>query len=194
MARTQLLAAPPPSASTTWSGSRPGLDREDEALRDPEVDAGEDHLVDGLDGLARAARPEVGDLRAQPLEERPRALDASGVAAGEDRQGRLLGAFAAAGDRRVDIGHAGSREALREVARRGRADRRAVDDEAARGQALADAGRAEQDRLDVRRIGDADEDDVGRRAELGRAGRLPGTRSARDRRRGPGVRFQTVSG
>ena len=102
----------------------------------------------------------MGDLRAELLEERPGALERLGLAAGEDREGRLLGALAAARDRGVDIGHAGLREAGGERPGRRRADRRAIDDEAAPGQALAHAGRPEQDRLDVRRIRDADEHDV----------------------------------
>ena len=43
----------------------PGLDGQDDALGDAEVGAGEDDLVDGLDRLAGADRPDVGDRPAQ---------------------------------------------------------------------------------------------------------------------------------
>ena len=44
-----------------------GLDREDDALGDAEVGAGEDDLVDGLDRLAGADRADVGDRPAEGL-------------------------------------------------------------------------------------------------------------------------------
>ena len=92
------------------------LHREDHPLGDAEVDAGDHDLVHGLDGLARARRAEVGDGRAHRGQDRPGALDVVGLAADEDREGRLAGAFRAARDRRVD--HADA--ALAEPARRTR--------------------------------------------------------------------------
>ena len=137
-----------------------GLDRQDDALRDAEVRPREDHLVDGLHRLARAARPDVGDRLAHRLEDRPGALDVGGLAAAEDRERRLLGALAPARHGRVDEGYALLAEARREVAGVRRRDRRAVDDEQAVAGAAGDAVRAEEDRLDVRRVGDADHESV----------------------------------
>ena len=59
--------------------------------------------------------------------------------------------------------------------------------------AVDDAVRAEQHGLDVRRVRDADDDDVGGRDGLGRRSRPCRRRDRRARRRGPGVRFQAVT-
>ena len=86
------------------------------------------------------------------------------LAADEDRQGRLLGALAAARDRRVDDADAAlARGARRSPGVADGRDRRAVDDEAAgRERPSATPSGAEQDRLDVGRVRDADDDDVRR--------------------------------
>ena len=123
-----------------------GLHREDHALRRAEVGAGEHDLVDGLDRLPAARGPEVGDRLAHRLEDRPRPLRVLGLAADEDRQGRVLRALRAAGDRRVHEADAALAEAAGELGGGAGRDRRAVDDEAALAQALRDAVGAEQAR------------------------------------------------
>ena len=70
-----------------------GLDREDDALGDAEVGAGQDDLVDRLDRLAGADRPDVGDGPAEGVQDRSRVLDVALVAADEDRQRRVAGAL-----------------------------------------------------------------------------------------------------
>ena len=54
-----------------------GLDREDDALGDAEVRAGEDDLVDGLDRLAGADRADVGDRPAERASRTGRARSTS---------------------------------------------------------------------------------------------------------------------
>ena len=171
LARTQLWAAPPPSASTTWLDVESGLDRQDHALGDAEVRAGQDDLVDGLDRLTGTDRSDVGDRPAHRRQDRARALDISRFATDEDRQRRVLGAFAATRDRSVDHRQVVVGQALGEVPASRRRDRRAVDDEGPRAGTADDAVRAEQDRLDVRRVRDADDGDAdigdGSRRRLG---------------------------
>ena len=104
------------------------------------------------------------------VEDRPGPLDVGRVAADEDRERRLAGALAAARDRRVD--HA------RRRARASRAAKSQLPDGAMVEQSMTSVpGRApsttpsgaEQDGLDVRRVGDADDDDVRRRRRPGPA-------------------------
>ena len=170
-----------------------GLDGEDDALGDAEVGAGEDDLVDGLDRLAGTDRADVGDGLAQRGEDRPRALDVLAR-----RRRRRSSASPSGRPRcRPTPGHRPSQAALAqprgEVPAARRRDRRAVDDERAGAGALDDAGRAEEDGLDVGRVRDADHDDlgVGDRRRRGR-----GDRDAEVRELGarPGVRFQAVTG
>ena len=195
MARTQLWAAPPPSAVDDLLDVEPGLDGEDDALRDAEVGAGEDDLVDGLDRLAGADRSDMGDRPAHRRQHRAGALDVRRVAADEDRQRRLLGALAAA--RRP------AHRPSRCRAPRSRAAKSQLPDGAIVEQSMTrvpgtsagdDAVRTEQDGLDVRRVRDADDDDVrlgdGRR----RATRPSTTPSSAELRARPGVRFQPVTG
>ena len=168
-----------------------GLHREDDALGDAEVRPGEDHLVDGLDRLAGADRADVGDRRA----ERRRTGRARSTSAASPPTKIESVAFWAPSlppdtgrvDHR-DAAFAASRAAKSRVARR--RDRRAVDDERAGAGALGDAVGAEEDRLDVGRVRDADDDDV-RGGRRGRRRRRRGRRRGRRApARGPGVRFQ----
>ena len=76
--------------------------RQDDALGDAEIGAGQDDLVDRLDRLAGTDRTDVGDRLAHRVEDRPGTLDVVLVAADEDRQGRLLGTLAATRDRGID--------------------------------------------------------------------------------------------
>ena len=69
---------------------------EHDPLGHAEVGARENHLVDRLDRLARAARPDVGDRLAHRGQDRGGALDRGRLAAAEDRERSLLGALAAA--------------------------------------------------------------------------------------------------
>ena len=135
-------------------------DGEDDALGDAQVGAGEDDLVDGLDRLTGADRSDVGDGLADRRQHGPGALDVRGVTADEDRQGRLLGALAAARDGGIDHRETTLAQACGEVPAARRGDRRAVDDERALAGAVDDALLAEDDRFDVRRVRHADHDDV----------------------------------
>ena len=182
-----------------------GPDREDDALGDAEVGAGEDDLVDRLDRLPGADRPDVRDGLAHRREDRPGAFDVLGIAADEDRQRRLLGALAAAGDGRIDHRDPALAETSREVPAARRRDRRAVDDERALPGAVDDAVGAEQDGLDVGGVRDADhrDVDVGDRrrrrrgqgdAELGELGRRdPGSGSSRSRRSPARARLAAIA-
>ena len=118
----------------------------------------------------------------------------AGVATDEDRQGRLLGALAAAGDRGVD-----DRDpALAPAARRSRGSPTGAIVEQSmtrrRAGALGHAVGAEQDRLDVRRVGDADDDDVACRGTTSAGVAASFARQLDEAPASPGVRFQTVSG
>ena len=90
-------------------------------------------------------------VRPSAVEDRPGALDVGRVAADEDRQRRVLGALAAARDRRVD--HRAGR-APRAAPRSPSCPTGAIVEqsmiERARARAADDAVLAEQDRLDVR--------------------------------------------
>ena len=167
---TQLRAAPPLSASATGDRVEAGLHREDHALRRAEVGAGEHDLVDGLDGLAAARRPEVGDRLAHAC----RTGRARSASSGSPPTKIVRVAFFAPSEP-PETGASTkptprSRRRRGELAVAGR-DRGAVDDEAALAQAIRDAVGAEQDGLDVRRVRDADHHDVRRARRLARAGR-----------------------
>ena len=90
-----------------------------------------------------------------------RARSTSGVAADEDRERRLLGAFAATRDGRIHHRQAAFAQARGEVPAARRGDRRAVDDERPRSCPADDAVLTEEDRFHVRRVRHADDDDVG---------------------------------
>ena len=137
-----------------------GLDRQDDALGDAQVGAGQDDLVDGLDRLAGADRTDVGDRPAHGGQDGPGLLDVGRVAAHEDRQRRVAGALAPARDGGVDHAQLALRQSRGEVPAARRGDGRAVDDQRPGSGAVDDAVRAEQHGLDVRRVRDADDDDV----------------------------------
>ena len=148
-----------------------GLDGEDDPLRDAEVRPGQDDLVDRLDRLAGTDRADVGDRLAERGKNRPGALDVVRVAADEDRERRVPGALAAARDRGIDHRQAVLLQARREVPAARRGDRRAIDDQRPGARPADDAVLAEQDRLDVRGVRDADHHDVGVGGRGGRVGR-----------------------
>ena len=95
---------------------------------------------------------------------------------------------------RVDHGQAALAESRREVPAAGRGDGRAVDDERAGPSAVDDAVVPEQDRLDVRRIRHAQDDDVAAAGGVGRAGRGLDARARPALALGRRVQFQTTSG
>ena len=107
-----------------------GLDRQDDALGDAEVGAGEDDLVDRLDRLAGTDRTDVGDRPAEGVEHGTGTLDVLLVAADEDRQRRVPGALAAARDRGIDHAQAAFAQPRGEIPAARWGDRRAVDDRA----------------------------------------------------------------
>jgi len=90
-------------------------------------------------------------------------LDVSLVTADEDRQRRVARALAPARDRRIDHPQTVLRQSGGEVPAARGCDGRAIDDERARTSTADDTVGTEEDGLDVRRIGDADDDDVGLR-------------------------------
>ena len=103
-------------------------------------------------------------------EDRPGPLDVRRLAADEDRERRLLGALAAARDRRVDERDAAlaSRAAKSRVAA-GEIVEQSMTSEPDRAPSATPV-RAEQDGLDVGRVGDAHDDDVGGARRGRRAG------------------------
>jgi hypothetical protein len=137
-----------------------GLHRQHDPLRHAEVCPGEDDLVHRLDGLAGADRADMSDRRPEGPEDRPGAFDVGRLPADEDRERRLAGALAAAGDRRVDHRDATLEEPFREVAGGAWRDRGAVDHERPWTCTLGSAVGSEEHVRDVRRVGDTDGDDV----------------------------------
>ena len=147
----------------------PGLDGQDDALGNPEIRAREDHLVDGLDGLPGADRTDEGDGRAHRLERRASTFEVRGLAADEDREGAILRALAATGDRRIEHRHALFGQPRGEVPRRRGRDRGHVDDQCVASRSSSHAVRAEQHGFDVRGVGHDRDDDIRRGRHSARA-------------------------
>ncbi len=146
---------------------QPGLDREHDALGHAEVGAGEDDLVDRLDRLAGTDRADVGDRPAEGRQDGPGAFEVVLVAADEDRQRRVPGTLAAARDRCVDHGQAVFPEASGEVPAPRRGDRRAIHDQGSGARSADHPVLAEEDRLDIGRVRDADHHDLRVRGRRG---------------------------
>ena len=182
----------------------PAVDLEDAAGREPageriaddrRVDAGRagqgEGLGDGGDGgthdqlvaclgqLPGARATDPDDRATHRLEDGSCALDGGRVAADHDRQRAVGRADLAARHRRVEECAAARGAALGERRHRGRqvgAHRAHDQPVVGTGQ---DAGRSVEDRLEVRRVGDHDDEDVDQPGDLGRRGRR------RSRRRRP---------
>ena len=164
------LGCPSPERCDDLLDVEPGLHRQDDAFGHAEVGPGEDHLVDRLDRLAGADRPDMGDGPAECREDRASPFDVVRLATDEDRQGRVAGALAPARDGRIDHPQALLAQARSEVPAARRGDRRAIDDERAGPSPGGHAVRPEQDGLDVGRVRDAQDDDVGGARRRGRGG------------------------
>ena len=138
-----------------------GLAGEGEGLGDGGDVGGDDHLVGDLADLTGAGVADMGDVLAHELEQGEGAVEGGFAAAGHDREARGLGADFAAGDGSVEPVAAGFLDGFGEGRGGGGADGRHVDHEAAGLQAGADALGGVEDGVDVRRVGQHEDDDVG---------------------------------
>ena len=142
----------------------------DERLAHRQTVADDQYLVDQLDGLTRALFADVRYRIAHRLKHAPGAFDLVLVAADHDAERPVGCAFAAAADGRVEHLDALGAQLLGDIDGRLRADRAEIDDQRAGLNAGKDAVLAENDLLDVRRIADADGDNVAVGSNVGRAG------------------------
>jgi hypothetical protein len=134
---------------------------------------GDDDLVRDLGRLTVAVASDQRDVLAHLLEQRTDALEHRRIAAAHDGQRRGLGADLAARHRRVDVIGTGGVDSLGERLGRDGRDRAHVDDRLARAAAARlqrgrDSAGPEQDRFDVGRVGNHDEDDLRLPGHLGR--------------------------
>ena len=136
---------------------------------------GDHDLVGGLGDLAGARRTDVGGRLAELREDRLGPLHRRLAAPGHDRELPIDRGGLPAGDRGVDRLHATLGEGRMHLARRGRRDRRHVDQQHALAHPGDDAVLPEYDGLDVRRVGEHGDHDIGALGDLAGGARRLGT-------------------
>jgi hypothetical protein len=115
----------------------------------------------------------LDDGRADRLQHRPRRLEVLRLAADHDRQAALDGPGLTAGDRRVDGAHAAGLRRLGQPDRDVGPDGAGVDQQGAGLGRVEHAAVAEDDGLDVRRVGKHGQDDVRVADRFGDVGGAP---------------------
>jgi hypothetical protein len=152
----------------------PGARADRERLRGRGADRLGDEVVEQLDRVPGAGAADVEHVLGEGAQHRLEPGEHGGLGADHDVELAELGLGRRARERRVDEGHAGGGATLAQPRRRIGLAGRAVDDDQlaaalrAREQALLAAHRD----LDLRRAGDAEEDDFRRRRERRRRARL----------------------
>src|SRR5574340_373181 len=127
----------------------------------------DDDLVAALDDLAGAVAADVDDAAAEDLEQRAHLVEDRYFSADHDRERAFARAGFASGHRRVEHVHAALGERGGDATGGGRGDGAHVDDDVAGFGALDEAAVAENDLLDVGRVGDDGKGDVGFGCDLG---------------------------
>ena len=190
---TRLAANPPSSASRTLPALTPAAAARTSASADGLDRRRDDELIGGLRDLTGPASPDVDDPTAHRLEQRPRLLERLRPAADHDRERLLAGADLAARHRRVEQVDALLRQRRRPLAREQRIAGAHVDDDGAPGAGRRRGRVAEDHGVDVGRIGQHQDHDVGRARDVGRRGGRGRAGGRRAPRRGRGSATRTVS-
>ena len=165
----QLPAAPALTASSVFCRSRPPAWAKSSASLDAEHGDDDQDLVDQFDRLAGGRAADMGDRLAHGLQGGHGAFHLRRIAADHDAQRAFGRAFAAAADRRIEHADPFSGQGRGDIARGLGADGAHIDHQAARFGAVDDAIFAEDDRLHVRRIADAGDDDIAFCSDICRA-------------------------
>jgi hypothetical protein len=133
---------------------------EEKGLRYSELVDHDEDLVDCLDELPGALRPDMRDGRSHGLEKGTGPLDVGFRTSDHDAQGRVLGSLRPAADRGVEPRSAEFGDAVREILGGRRADGGVIDDQRSTAYAVHYAPGTEHDGFDVRSVGYANHHDV----------------------------------